>query len=71
MVVNRLLDPCTDEKCDWVDDTANYMTTRRWYPTLEVSVTGHLRFCNLEPDRTSFFQTLEDGSAIIASLLEV
>jgi hypothetical protein len=28
----RLLDPCEDKKCNWVEET---MSTRRWYPTLE------------------------------------
>lgn len=36
----RLLDPCTDQSCNWVDDKANYMTTRRWYPTLETLEDG-------------------------------
>ena len=36
----RRLDPCTDETCDWVDDGSNYMTTRRWYPTLETLEDG-------------------------------
>lgn len=36
----RRLDPCTDETCEWVDDGSNYMTTRRWYPTLETLEDG-------------------------------
>lgn len=36
----RLLDPCDDESCDWVDDPALYMTSRRWYPTLETLEDG-------------------------------
>lgn len=36
----RLLDPCDDKQCDWVDDPALYMTTRRWYPTLETLEDG-------------------------------
>ncbi|KAK8843343.1 hypothetical protein IAR55_006999 [Kwoniella newhampshirensis] len=36
----RLLDPCDDESCDWVDSPAMYMTSRRWYPTLETLEDG-------------------------------
>lgn len=36
----RLLDPCDDESCNWVDDPALYMTSRRWYPTLETLEDG-------------------------------
>ncbi|KAK4052086.1 hypothetical protein OIV83_002380 [Microbotryomycetes sp. JL201] len=36
----RRLDVCADENCDWVDDGSNYMTTRRWYPTLETLEDG-------------------------------
>ena len=36
----RLLDPCDDETCNWVDSPALYMTTRRWYPTLETLEDG-------------------------------
>ncbi|ORY61159.1 copper radical oxidase [Leucosporidium creatinivorum] len=36
----RTLDVCTDETCDWTDDGSNYMTTRRWYPTLETLEDG-------------------------------
>ncbi|KAK4687301.1 hypothetical protein P7C73_g2818, partial [Tremellales sp. Uapishka_1] len=36
----RLLDSCDDESCNWVDDTALYMTSRRWYPTLETLEDG-------------------------------
>lgn len=36
----RLLDPCDDESCEWVDDPALYMTSRRWYPTLETLEDG-------------------------------
>ncbi|CAE6405197.1 unnamed protein product [Rhizoctonia solani] len=35
----RLLDPCQDKKCDWVEAT---MSTRRWYPTLETLDDGSL-----------------------------
>lgn len=28
----RLLTPCADQSCNWVD--MQIMTTRRWYPTL-------------------------------------
>ena len=38
----RLLDPCDDESCDWLDDPALYMTTRRWYPTLETLEDGSI-----------------------------
>jgi hypothetical protein len=36
----RLLDPCDDESCDWLDDPTMYMTSRRWYPTLETLEDG-------------------------------
>lgn len=36
----RLLDPCDDETCDWLDDPTMYMTSRRWYPTLETLEDG-------------------------------
>ncbi|GAA5864012.1 hypothetical protein JCM8547_005308 [Rhodosporidiobolus lusitaniae] len=36
----RRLDVCGDDTCDWVDDGSNYMTTRRWYPTLETLEDG-------------------------------
>ncbi|SCV72721.1 BQ2448_4258 [Microbotryum intermedium] len=38
----RRLDVCTDQKCDWIDDGSNYMTTRRWYPTLETLEDGSM-----------------------------
>ncbi len=30
----RLLSPCGDDSCQWVDDQSNYLTTRRWYTTV-------------------------------------
>ncbi|WVQ63929.1 uncharacterized protein L199_002085 [Kwoniella botswanensis] len=36
----RLIDPCDDESCEWVDDPTMYMTSRRWYPTLETLEDG-------------------------------
>lgn len=30
----RFLTPCDDEGCNWVDNKSNYLTTRRWYPTM-------------------------------------
>lgn len=36
----RVLDPCDDESCEWVDNPAMYMTTRRWYPTVETLEDG-------------------------------
>jgi len=36
----RFLDPCDDESCNWLDDQAMYMTSRRWYPTLETLEDG-------------------------------
>ena len=36
----RFLDPCDDQSCDWLDDAAMYMTSRRWYPTLETLEDG-------------------------------
>jgi hypothetical protein len=36
----RRLDVCGDDSCDWIDDGSNYMTTRRWYPTLETLEDG-------------------------------
>ncbi|KAG8882655.1 hypothetical protein FRB98_003546, partial [Tulasnella sp. 332] len=38
----RILQPCDDESCNWVDDPSNYMTTRRWYPTLETLQDGSI-----------------------------
>ncbi|GAA6008277.1 uncharacterized protein JCM10292_004115, partial [Rhodotorula paludigena] len=35
----RRLD-CSGQQCEWVDDGSNYMTTRRWYPTLETLEDG-------------------------------
>ncbi|CAE7079095.1 unnamed protein product [Rhizoctonia solani] len=35
----RLLDPCQDKKCNWVEAT---MSTRRWYPTLETLDDGSM-----------------------------
>ncbi|GHJ88515.1 hypothetical protein NliqN6_4917 [Naganishia liquefaciens] len=35
----RILD-CEGEECEWLDDPALYMTTRRWYPTLETLEDG-------------------------------
>lgn len=35
------LDPCDDnDDCQWGDYQALYMTTRRWYPTLETLEDG-------------------------------
>lgn len=37
----RFLDPCEDDDtCEWGDFPALYMTTRRWYPTLETLEDG-------------------------------
>ncbi|GAA5964759.1 hypothetical protein JCM3765_002545 [Sporobolomyces pararoseus] len=38
----RRLDVCADGTCDWADDGSNYMTTRRWYPTLETLEDGSM-----------------------------
>lgn len=38
----RSLLPCADSTCDWVDDGSNYLTTRRWYPTLETLEDGSI-----------------------------
>lgn len=38
----RTLDVCADASCDWTDNAANYMTTRRWYPTLETVEDGSI-----------------------------
>ncbi|KAH8923060.1 copper radical oxidase [Atractiella rhizophila] len=38
----RVLDPCDDGSCSWVDNSANYMQSRRWYPTLETLQDGSL-----------------------------
>ncbi|QRW26896.1 glyoxal oxidase [Rhizoctonia solani] len=35
----RLLDPCEDKKCDWIETS---MSTRRWYPTLETLEDGSM-----------------------------
>jgi hypothetical protein len=40
LTTNRTLEVCEDETCDWTDDGSNYMTTRRWYPTLETLEDG-------------------------------
>ncbi|POY76183.1 hypothetical protein BMF94_0906 [Rhodotorula taiwanensis] len=37
----RRLD-CSTGDCEWIDDGSNYMTTRRWYPTLETLEDGSL-----------------------------
>lgn len=36
----RTLTVCDDETCNWNDDGTDYMTTRRWYPTLETLEDG-------------------------------
>ncbi|WVN87854.1 uncharacterized protein L203_103050 [Cryptococcus depauperatus CBS 7841] len=36
----RLLNPCDDENCQWLDDPTLYMSSRRWYPTLETLEDG-------------------------------
>jgi hypothetical protein len=36
----RFLDPCDDDSCEWMDDPALYMSTRRWYATLETVTDG-------------------------------
>jgi hypothetical protein len=36
----RFLDPTDDGECNWVDDPNLYMTSRRWYPTLETLEDG-------------------------------
>lgn len=36
----RLLNPCDDENCNWEDNPAMYMSTRRWYPTVETLEDG-------------------------------
>ncbi|CED84971.1 Immunoglobulin-like fold [Phaffia rhodozyma] len=39
----RLLDPCDNSTaCEWNDDQSLYMTTRRWYPTLETLEDGRI-----------------------------
>lgn len=38
----RFLTPCDDQNCTWIDDPTRYMTTRRWYPTLEGLSDGSL-----------------------------
>lgn len=36
-----MLDACNDsDDCEWADNSAVYMTTRRWYPTLETLEDG-------------------------------
>jgi Glyoxal oxidase N-terminus len=37
--------PCDDQTCNWIDDPSRYMTTRRWYPTLEALADGSLLVC--------------------------
>lgn len=36
----RTLDTCSDESCNWTNDQASFMTTRRWYPTVETLEQG-------------------------------
>lgn len=36
----RLLTPSSDGTAEWIDDPANYMDTKRWYPTLETVEDG-------------------------------
>jgi hypothetical protein len=36
----RILDACDDASCEWVDDPALYMSSRRWYPTVETLEDG-------------------------------
>ena len=36
----RFLNPSDDGTCNWLDDPAMYMTSRRWYPTLETLEDG-------------------------------
>jgi hypothetical protein len=36
----RLLDPCNDGTCNWLDDPALYMSTKRWYASLETLSDG-------------------------------
>ncbi|KAF8598417.1 galactose oxidase [Ceratobasidium sp. AG-I] len=36
----RLLDPKPDGSANWIDDPRLYLTTRRWYPTLETLSDG-------------------------------
>lgn len=36
----RILTPCDDQNCNWIDNPANYMTSERWYPTLETLEDG-------------------------------
>ncbi|KAF8301419.1 DUF1929-domain-containing protein [Clavulina sp. PMI_390] len=38
----RILTPCTNGTCQWSDKSANYMTSRRWYPTLETLADGSM-----------------------------
>lgn len=30
----RLLTPCSNGTCNWIDNPKNYMSSRRWYPTM-------------------------------------
>jgi len=39
----RLLTPCANQTCNWIDNPKNYMTSRRWYPTMSV----HLSIPNI------------------------
>ena len=43
----RFMTPCDDQTCNWVDDPSRYMSTRRWYPTLEGLPDGSLFVCQL------------------------
>ncbi|KAG8969253.1 hypothetical protein FRC03_003778 [Tulasnella sp. 419] len=36
----RFLKPCDDATCEWTDNPKDYMTTERWYPTIETLEDG-------------------------------
>lgn len=44
----RRLD-CSSGTCEWIDDGSNYMTTRRWYPTLETLEDGTIIIVRVLP----------------------
>ena len=59
---------CTDGLCDWTDNGSNYMTTRRWYPTLETLQVRGLRRClSVERGKGMFTWAFffQDGTIII------
>ena len=83
----RMLNPCEDESCEWIQGTTSYsvtggtggwlqMTSRRWYPTVEVLEDGSMMIIGGDKNggyvntaaqdnpTYEFFPPKGDGSAI-------